>query len=257
MWAIIPLFESTPALARRVFMLLARRVRFTFSFLYLLALTMIRRPSLRVGGVEEGALGPLRGGAGVGAVGAFFGLTGTSFLRALLALLLVTVAQDGVVGAGAGEDISSSSSSVCVGAGATYFLGPSAALRGARLVVTAGMSESEEVVSSSGVGAGARLGWGLAGAGARNGAGGAGGGGAGAGEGEGAAISLPFLDGAGFWGRGMAGLVGAAGLDWGRLRILSLSSLFWSRRKASFFSNDSNLLSCASKRRSNRLTIPV
>ena len=189
----------------------------------------------------------------MGAVGAFLGLTGTWFLRASLALLLVTVAHEGVVGAGAGEDISSSSSSVWVGAGATYFLGPSAALRGARLVVTAGMSESEEVVSSW-VGAGARWGCGFVGAGARAGVVASG---AGAGLGDGIAIPFPFLKGAGFWGRGMAGLVGGAGLVWGRLRILSLSSLFWSRRKASFFSSDSNLLSCASKRRSNWLTIPV
>ena len=60
-----------------------------------MALTIIRRPSRRVGEVEEGALGPLLGGAGVGAVGAFLGLAGTWFFRALLALLLVTVAQDG------------------------------------------------------------------------------------------------------------------------------------------------------------------
>ena len=75
------------------------------------------------------------------------------------------------VGVGAGEEISSSSSSVCVGAGATYFLGPSVALRGARLVVAAGMSESEEGCSSCGVGAGARWGCGLIGAGVRVGAG--------------------------------------------------------------------------------------
>ena len=154
MWAMIPLFESTPALARRVLMQFARRLRLTFSFLYLLARMIIIRPSLLVGGVEEGALGPLRGGVGVGAVGAGLGLGGTMFLRALWALLLVTVAQDGVVGAGAGEEISSSSS-VWVGAGATYFLGPSVALRGARLVVVAaGMSESEDADSSCGVGGG-------------------------------------------------------------------------------------------------------
>ena len=94
-----------------------------------------------------GSLGLSPGGRGGG--GAFLGLAGTSFLRALLALLLVTLAQEGVVGVGAGEEITSSSSSVFVGAGAMYFLGPSVALRGARLVVVAaGMSESEEVISS-------------------------------------------------------------------------------------------------------------
>ena len=54
------------------------------------------------GGGRGWGLGPLLGGAGVGAVGAFLGLAGTSFLRALLALLLVTMAQAGAVGVGAG-----------------------------------------------------------------------------------------------------------------------------------------------------------
>ena len=82
------------------------------------------------------------------------------------------------------------------------------------MFVAAGMSESEEGrLSFWGEGGGACCGWGRAGAGALDGVGA---GGAGAGLGAGAATSLPFREGMGFCGRGMAGLAGAVGLVWGR-----------------------------------------
>lgn len=256
MWDMIPLFSWTPARPSLLLMQVARRSRDTFSFLYLPDRTMTSRPSRRVGGVELGALGPLCGGGGCGPVGAQGALFGTSFLRACLALLLVTVAQLGVTGAVCGEDISSSSLvSSTPGWGATYFLGPCAAARGTLVVevvvvVVVGMT-GEAAGALLGCTGGARVGAGAGWAGAEV-------------LGSLPVLSTPFplsalvnLTGLGLGGRGIMGLGRAGAGALGVLRILSLSSLFCSLRFRSCFSRDSNLWSCAWNKCVNLFTMPV